>query len=83
MIPVLLGVAALCAVLAVLLVAALVHLGRRGPEPPQPSSTPLYDLTADALGIRPETPFTCGDETDIIQALRVANDRPVLRVVSR
>ncbi|HEX4432829.1 MAG TPA: hypothetical protein VHZ96_26385 [Frankiaceae bacterium] len=38
-----------------------------------PSPTPLYDRLADDLGIRPHVVFTCGDETDIVQAVRLGD----------
>lgn len=34
------------------------------------SATPLYDRTVDELGFTPERPFSPGDETDVVEALR-------------
>lgn len=83
MTPGLLGVAAMCAVLAVIFLAVIVYIGRGKAEPVDPwrgSETPLYDRVAAELGVTPErpAPWSAGDETDIVQALRVAHGSALL-----
>jgi hypothetical protein len=84
--PAVLGMAAICALLAVIFLAAIVHIGRGKAEPADAgwggSETPLFDQTVADLNIRPERPFSAGDEADVREALRLAADpRPTLRSV--